>query len=160
MASSVSFPGTWTSVSATGPTYGDGTTTHTFSLHEGLITETGCNIRLASLITDAPLEITPRLSDEPYSNCLHFAKGACGSCIAKCPAGAITEKGHDKQKCFLYGRKVREEMHSRPLKSILKPHHQTVNGEDRTIYPVGCALRQFGVPCTDENPTNVGEDAD
>ena len=101
----------------------------TFSLHEGLITEAGCNIGLASVITDAPLEITPRLSDEPYSNCLFFADGTCDSCIDKCPAGAITEKGHDKHKCFLYGRKVREEMQARPLKSILKPHHRIVTNQ-------------------------------
>lgn len=128
----------------------------TFSLHAGLITEAGCNVRLASVITDAPLEITPRLSNEPYSNCLYFADGTCDSCIDKCPAGAITEKGHDKHTCFLYGRKVNEEMQARPLKSILKPHHRTVNGERRISYPVGCALCQFGVPCTAKNPVNVG----
>ena len=95
----------------------------TFSLHEGLITEAGCNIRLASVITDAPLEITPRLSDEPYSNCLHFADGTCGRCMAKCPAAAITEEGHDKQKCSLYNREVGQEMQTRPVKSMLKPQH-------------------------------------
>ena len=131
----------------------------TFSLHEGLITEAGCNIRLASVITDAPLEMTPRLGDEPYSNCLHFADGTCVSCMVKCPAGAITQEGHDKHKCLLYGRKVGEEMQARSLKSLLKPHHRTVNGETRISYPVGCALCQFGVPCTDKNPTHLEQEA-
>jgi len=40
----------------------------TFSLHEAFISEAGCNIRLASVITDAPLEITPRKGDEPFSS--------------------------------------------------------------------------------------------
>jgi epoxyqueuosine reductase QueG len=131
----------------------------TFSLHEGFITEAGCNIRLASVITDAPLEITPRLSDEPYSNCLHFSNGTCGNCMAKCPAGAITEEGHDKHKCFLNVRKISQEIQTRPVKSLLKPHHRLVNGENAVSYPVGCALCQFGVPCMDKIPTNVGEEA-
>ena len=126
----------------------------TFSLHEGLITEAGCNIRLASVLTDAPLEITPRLGDEPYSNCLHFANGTCGSCMARCPAAAITEEGHDKHKCRSYCRKVSQEMQTRPVKSVLKPQHREVNGETKISYSVGCALCQFGVPCTGENPVS------
>jgi len=43
----------------------------TFSLHEGLITEVGCNIRVASVTTDAPLDVTARKSDDPYANCLY-----------------------------------------------------------------------------------------
>lgn len=129
----------------------------TFSLHEALITEAGCNIRLASIITDGSLEVTPRLSDEPYGNCLHSANGTCGECIAKCPAGAITEVGHDKYKCSVYGRKVRDEMCKRPLKSILRPHYEKVNGQQRLSYPVGCALCQFGVPCMDKNPMAARE---
>jgi len=79
--------------------------------------------------------------------------------MAKCPAAAITEEGHDKHKCSLYNRKVSQEMQTRPVKSMLKPQHRRVNGETRISYPVGCALCQFGVPCTDKNPVNVGEEA-
>ena len=130
----------------------------TFSLHEGLITEAGCNIRLASIITDAPLEITPRVDKDPYGNCLHYTDKACGKCINKCPTGAITEKGHDKEKCLLYRQQVREEMHKRSLKLILKPKIKIINGEKRISYPVGCALCQFGVPCTDKNPTYLKQE--
>jgi epoxyqueuosine reductase QueG len=129
----------------------------TFSLHEGLISEAGCNIRIASVLTDASLEVTPRKSDEPYGNCLHYANGTCGECIAKCPTGAITSNGHDKLDCHLYGKKVREEMLRRPLSSMLKPHRRRVNGVERTIYGVGCALCQFGVPCMDRNPMAPGQ---
>jgi epoxyqueuosine reductase len=112
----------------------------------------GCTIRLASVITDAPLEKTLRKSDEPYANCLYLTRSTCGECMRRCPAGAITERGHDKEKCSRYGRKVRDEMSERPLKALLRPSYLTVNGEIRTKYPVGCALCQSGVLCMDKNP--------
>ena len=124
----------------------------TFSLHEGLISEVGCNIRLCSVITNAPLEITPRKSDDPYANCLFYARGTCRECEKKCPGDAINENGHDKLKCWTYGRKVEAEMNNR-LGSILKPHWRRVRGEYKEQKPpVGCAFCQYGVPCMDKNP--------
>ena len=78
-------------------------------------------------------------------------KGTCGKCIGRCPAGAITEGGHDKLKCYEYGRVVAKEMTTR-LQPLLKPHHRRINGEDNISYPVGCAFCQFGVPCTEKIP--------
>jgi epoxyqueuosine reductase len=125
----------------------------TFSLHEGFITEIGCNVRLASVITNAPLKITPRKSDNPYSNCLFFTKGTCKACIEKCPAEAITVEGHNKLKCSYYGQKIAIKMRNR-IGSFLKPHVRTINGIQRPpTLPVGCAFCQFGVPCMDKNPT-------
>ena len=127
----------------------------TFSLHEGLITDVGCNIRLASVITDAPLEISPRKSDNPYGNCLYYAKGTCRECEEKCPGNAITENGHDKNECYNYGQKVARKMIAR-LKPILKSHSRRVNRKLRPpTYPVGCAFCQFGVPCMDKNPMAI-----
>ena len=124
----------------------------TFSLHEGLITEVGCNIRLASVITDAPLEVTHRKSDDPYGNCLYYSKGTCRKCEERCPGNAITEKGHDKNKCWAYGQKVARKMILR-LKPILKSHHRRINGVwQEQKPPVGCAFCQFGVPCMEKNP--------
>jgi len=124
----------------------------TFSLHEALITEVGCNVRFGSIVTDAPLEITPRKSDDPYANCLFFSKGTCKKCVENCPAGAISEKGHDKNKCSFYGRKIERKVNLR-IGQILKPHYRFINGERREIAPpVGCAFCQFGVPCMDKNP--------
>jgi len=126
----------------------------TFSLHEGFITEVGCNVRLASVITNAPLEITPRKYSDPYSNCLYFTKGTCKACIEKCPANAIIENGHDKTKCYNYGQKIARKMKVR-LEPLLKPHPRRVNRKLRPpSYPVGCAFCQFGVPCMDKNPTS------
>lgn len=125
----------------------------TFSLHEGLITEVGCNVRLASVITNVPLIITHRKSDDPYANCLYYGKGICKECVKKCPAKAITEKGHDKIECYNYGLKVERKMISR-IGQILKPLIRRVNGKQRPpVFPVGCAFCQFGVPCMDRNPT-------
>ena len=124
----------------------------TFGLHEGLITDEGCNIRLASVITNAPLTVTPRKSDEPYANCLYFAKGTCRDCIKKCPANAITEKGYDKTKCNRYRVKVAREMVPR-LSSILKSYSRRINWKYKAHnFPVGCEFCQFGVQCMDKNP--------
>ncbi|MFX1501967.1 MAG: hypothetical protein ACFFDH_13470 [Promethearchaeota archaeon] len=124
----------------------------TFSLHEGLITDVGCNIRLASVVTDAPLKITPRISDNPYGNCLYYSKGTCRECEKRCPANAINENGHDKIKCYEYGQKVARKMIAK-LGQILKPHVRCVNRKLRPpSFPVGCAFCQFGVPCMDKNP--------
>lgn len=125
----------------------------TFSLHEGLITEIGCNIRLASVVTDAPLEINTRKSDNPYGNCLYYSKGTCRECEARCPANAIDENGHNKIKCNEYNHKIARKIFTR-IGPILKPHNRRVNWKLRPAsYPVGCAFCQFGVPCMDRNPT-------
>ena len=123
-----------------------------FSLHEGFITEAGCNVRFGSVITDAPLTVTPRKSDEPYANCLFYAKGTCRECEKRCPGNAITESGHDKLECRKYGVIVSKEMNER-LGSLLNPHKRNVAGvRITTSYPVGCAFCQFDVPCMDRNP--------
>jgi epoxyqueuosine reductase len=123
----------------------------TFSLHEGLITEAGCNIRVTSVITDAPLAVTPRRSDDPYANCLFYSKGECRKCEKRCPGDAITADGHDKVKCRQYGVIVSKEMKQRHG-SLLKPHERNVQGTIFVSYPVGCAFCQFSVPCMDRNP--------
>lgn len=124
----------------------------TFGLHEGIITESGCNVRLTSVITNAPLQVTPRKSDEPYGNCLYYAKATCRECAKKCSANAITEKGYDATKCNKYRNRVAREMVPR-LKPILKSYDRRVNWKYKAHnFPVGCELCQFGVQCTDKNP--------
>ncbi|MHA1479334.1 MAG: hypothetical protein ACTSPU_14155 [Promethearchaeota archaeon] len=124
----------------------------TFGLHEGLITNLGCNIRLASVITNAPLKVTRRRSDEPYANCLYYAKATCRECAKNCPANAITEKGYNKTKCNKYRNKVAREMVPR-LKPFLKTYGRRVNWKYKAHnFPVGCELCQFGVECMDKNP--------
>lgn len=74
----------------------------TFGLCDGLITAAGKAVRCGSVI--ACINIPPR--QRPYTDiheyCLFYSKGICGACINRCPAGAITTKGHDKEKCRAY----------------------------------------------------------
>jgi epoxyqueuosine reductase QueG len=82
---------------------------------------------------------------------LFYSGKKCKKCAEKCPAGAITEYGHDKLKCYLYGRRIEKEMNAR-LEPILKPHRRVIDGCEQISHPVGCAFCQFDVPCMDRNP--------
>ena len=124
----------------------------TFSLSDALITEVGCNVRLASVVTNAPLDVTPRKSDDPFANCLYYAKGTCRKCEERCPGNAIDAEGHDKNQCYFYGRVVARKILAR-IEPILKPHWRRIDGVYKEQYPpVGCAFCQFDVPCMDKNP--------
>ncbi|TWH51920.1 (Fe-S)-binding protein [Sporomusa sp. KB1] len=106
----------------------------TFSLNEGFISEKGIAVRLLSVVTG--LKLTPdSRTDRPYNaNCLFFSKGTCGVCIKRCPAGALSQEGHDKTKCrsFAYG----DEM---------KKLAASYGGKPGTS--AGCSLCQTNVPC-------------
>jgi ferredoxin len=105
----------------------------TFSLNDGFITPKGMAIRLGSVVT--LLKLTP--SEKKYrdhkENCLQFRNEKCGKCIKRCPAGAITEKGHDKKKCHDY-------LRSEPLVSK-RAEYGLQNP------PPSCGLCQTNVPC-------------
>jgi len=105
----------------------------TFSLNDGFITPKGMAIRLGSVVT--LLKLTP--SEKKYrdhkENCLQFRNEKCGKCIKRCPAGAITEKGHDKKKCYDY-------LRSEPLVSK-RAEYGLQNP------PPSCGLCQTNVPC-------------
>ena len=110
----------------------------TFSLNDGFITPKGMAMRAGSVVT--LLKLTP--SEKKYrhhqENCLQFRNEKCGKCIQRCPAGAINEKGHDKNKCEEY-------IMSEALKN------------KRTEYglknpPPSCGLCQTDVPCEFEIP--------
>lgn len=74
----------------------------TFGLCDGLITKVGKAMRCGSIVAQIKIPLTPR----PYSNhtayCLFFLTGSCDACMKRCPAGAITKNGHDKEKCRKY----------------------------------------------------------
>jgi len=107
----------------------------TFSLSDGFITECGIAHRCGSVVTNLELPASPRTATDPYSNCLFYVNDSCQACITRCPAGAITEKGHDKIKCDKY---LREDIWR------LSP------GFD--IESTGCGLCQTKVPCEFQNP--------
>jgi epoxyqueuosine reductase len=103
----------------------------TFSLNRGFISERGIAHRCGSVITDLVLTPTPRRYRHHTENCLFSRNGSCGACIGRCPVGAITRFGHDKERCRVYG-------------------YETVVQEVGKRYGVatpGCGLCQTGVPC-------------
>ena len=128
----------------------------TFGLAEHLITEHGCNIRLASFITDAPLEITPRVNDDPFANCLHFARGGCAKCAARCPGRALTKDSHNKVLCELTRKRVSASIRGE-LVPFLKPIKRRFMYIAVKDYPIGCGICQYNVPCMDRNPVADGK---
>ena len=108
----------------------------TFSLSDGFITERGIAHRCGSVVTDLALPASPRTAKTPYSNCLFYVDGSCKACIARCPAGAIAEQGHDKMKCYTW----RRSKHAYLLRKY-------------GFGNVGCGLCQTKVPCEFQNPT-------
>ncbi|MFH0846681.1 MAG: 4Fe-4S double cluster binding domain-containing protein [Chloroflexota bacterium] len=117
----------------------------TFSLNDALITPKGIAVRLGSVVTSLALKPSPRPYVSFRANCLFYRDGSCGRCVARCPAGAITETGHDRKKCreFLYGRQ-RELVIETGRQGYVGPYF-------------GCGLCQTGVPCESGIPA-LGSD--
>ncbi len=103
----------------------------TFSLNDGFISDRGIAHRCGSVITDVAIAPTERRWSGPWSNCLFLRDGSCGLCIARCPVGALSPQGHDKERCqaYVYGE----------LRSTA--------GELYGVMETGCGLCQTGVPC-------------
>jgi len=112
----------------------------TFSLSDGFITECGVAHRCGSAVTSLILPPSQRTAKGPYSNCLFYLGINCRACIDRCPAGAITENGHDKNKCQQYLTGI-------GYSDALKDGYNN----DNSI--VGCGLCQTRVPCEFQNPT-------
>jgi ferredoxin len=110
----------------------------TFSLNDGLITPKGMAVRLGSVVTLLKLTPKERIYSHHKENCLLFRNEKCGKCIPRCPAGAITEEGHDKDKCQDY-------INSEPLKAK-RLEYGLQNP------PPACGLCQTAVPCEFEIP--------
>lgn len=107
-----------------------------FGLSDGLITAKGKAMRVGSVVTDLPLKPSDKIYPHHRANCLYYFNNTCKTCAARCPAGAITAKGHDKDKCFEYIR-------------------GTVSRDKQVEYGVkitGCGLCQTKVPCEFEIP--------
>lgn len=102
----------------------------TFGLCDGLISKRGKAARYGSVIVNLPLPPTPR--DYTAYNEYCQAKNGCTACMRRCPAGAITLQGHDKEKCRAYHR------------DFIAPICHERYGYDG--YSV-CGLCQTGVPC-------------
>ncbi|MDW7711768.1 MAG: hypothetical protein SCH98_14985, partial [Deferrisomatales bacterium] len=113
----------------------------TFSLNDALITPKGIAHRVGSVVTDLVVPPSARPYPERRHNCLFFREGTCGTCVTRCPAGALSEAGHDKAKCrqYVYGT-VMEEL-----------------GTALGVPEAGCGLCQTAVPCESRIPKGKGD---
>jgi len=107
-----------------------------FGLSDGLITAKGKAMRVGSVVTDLPLKPSEKIYPHHRTNCLYFFNHTCKTCAARCPAGAITSNGHDKDKCFEYVYRVT----LRDKKA------------EYGVKITGCGLCQTKVPCEFEIP--------
>ncbi len=108
----------------------------TFGLCDGLITPKGKAMRCGSVVARVKIPPTNRTYTNHHTYCLFFSKGICGKCIQRCPAGAITETGHDKIKC---------EKHLQTTRDYVRSHFD--------FEGYGCGLCQTRVPCESKIPT-------
>jgi len=116
----------------------------TFSLNDALITPKGMAMRCGSIVCDVALSPSPRVYESHLANCLFYGDGSCQRCIERCPAGAINQQGHDKNKCW--------EFLMNEQSVILKQ----LGREEGYIGPyLGCGLCQTKVPCEDRIPLNI-----
>lgn len=106
----------------------------TFGLSDGFITAAGKAHRVGSVVVDVALQSSER-SEDIHRDCLFYQGEECSACMDRCPAGAITKEGHDKDKCGIY---VFEQV----------PFIKEEYGID--IY--GCGLCQTGVSCANGIP--------
>lgn len=114
----------------------------TFGLCDGLITARGKAMRVGSVVAQMAIEPSPRPYADHHAYCLFYASGTCGKCIDRCPARAITEAGHDKEKCRQY---------------LLRSREYVKKTYDFEGY--GCGLCQVGVPCEAGIPVKAAREA-
>ncbi len=111
----------------------------TFGLSDGLITEAGKAVRFGSVVAALDLPPTSRPYPDHQAWCLWYARGTCGACIGRCPAGAITAEGHDKEKCFAY------------IREVAAPYATAHFGTGDTP----CGLCQVAIPCEGRIPSGL-----
>lgn len=70
-----------------------------FGRNHMLITAAGCAGRLGSLVLDAELPATAA-AEAPRAPRLPKRCRSCKACIRRCPSGALTEGGLDRQRCY------------------------------------------------------------
>jgi epoxyqueuosine reductase QueG len=109
----------------------------TFGLCDGLITPLGKAMRTGSVVARIQVPPTAKPYSDHHAYCPHFSDVGCGKCIPRCPVGALSENGHDKNTCYKHT--------SVASRKYTKKHY---GFEGR-----GCGLCQTNVPCESKIPT-------
>lgn len=107
----------------------------TFGMHDFLITEKGAAHRAASFVVHLPLRPNRERPADIHASCLHYQGKKCLACAHRCPVGAITGKGHDKEACY--------QRVAQSVKYVNRNYH---------IFIYGCGLCATGVPCESKCP--------
>ncbi len=110
----------------------------TFGLSGGLITKRGIAARCGSLVTGLQLKPTVRPYGNHHEYCLFYSLHRCGKCMERCPGGAISGKGHDKELCMRHGAAIMQQC------ELIDP-----------VLPT-CGLCQTAVPCEGGIPERQG----
>lgn len=69
----------------------------TFGVNNMLITKAGCCGRFSSVITNLEVEPDAMIEEE---FCIYLRSGRCGACYQRCPSGALTPRGFQRELCF------------------------------------------------------------
>ena len=109
----------------------------TFGLCDGLITPVGKAMRTGSVVMRLAVPVSARSYTHHREYCLFYNSGTCGVCIRRCPAGALSTKGHDKIKCREY------------IRGVTAPFVETT----WHFKGYGCGFCQVGVPCEKSIPS-------
>ncbi len=108
----------------------------TFGLSDGLITKHGKAMRCGSVVARFNVAPAVRQYSEFNAYCLYLSHGSCGKCIDRCPAGAISFSGHNKELCAKY------------IMNETSPWVERNLGEKVS----SCGLCQVGIPCESRIP--------
>jgi len=108
----------------------------TFGASGALLTEKGSAVLLGSLVTDCPIDATPRKYEGLYDYC-----DKCGKCARNCPAGAIdlsrgAEAAFDGAACAAY------------IEKMAKSAPKCASGRAHA----GCGKCCVAVPCASRKP--------
>ena len=128
-----------------------------FGLHGSLITPAGSHVRFGSLIVNLPPVQDLTREDDYRAACFATGGETCGQCRERCPVGAISVNGMDKEQCYLR----RNEIRGRYLVDYrsryqMLPSPIVKGGKREPGLSLGCALCQCGVPCEDCDPELQG----
>jgi ferredoxin len=106
-----------------------------FGMSDLFISERGTSHRCGAVAVALPLKPDRDQAPHYQHHCLHHQTGGCLECAGRCPVGAISKEGHDKNRC---GKNVVSSWPRNQLKHEIN------------IY--GCGLCSTGTPCSQQSP--------